>query len=106
MCVTPLKDGMNLVAKEFVTCQAATDGEGALLLSEFAGALLEFGDDAIRCNPFDVEGMSYLMEAALGLDPADRRARLRRLAEAVRSSDVYRWVNDQLGEIERSGGRR
>jgi trehalose 6-phosphate synthase len=105
MCVTPLKDGMNLVAKEFVTCQAAGGDAGALLLSEFAGALLEFGDDAIRCNPFDVEGLSYLMEAAIGLDPADRRARLRRMAEAVRRNDVFRWVNDQLRAIERSHER-
>jgi trehalose 6-phosphate synthase len=105
MCVTPLKDGMNLVAKEFVTCQAAVGGEGALLLSEFAGALLEFGDDAIRCNPFDVEGLSYLMEAAMGLEAADRRARLRRMAEAVRRADVYRWVTDQLRSIERSHER-
>jgi trehalose 6-phosphate synthase len=105
MCVTPLKDGMNLVAKEFVTCQAATGGDGALLLSEFAGALLEFGDDPIRCNPFDIEGMSYLMEAAIDLDPGDRRARLRRLAEAVRSWDVFRWVDSQLDEIERSSRR-
>jgi trehalose 6-phosphate synthase len=105
MCVTPLKDGMNLVAKEFVTCQAAGGDDGALLLSEFAGALLEFGDDAIRCNPFDVEGLSYLMEAAIGLDSADRRARLRRMAEAVRRNDVFRWVNDQLRAIERSHER-
>jgi trehalose-6-phosphate synthase len=96
---------MNLVAKEFVVCQAAAGGDGALLLSEFAGALLDFGDDAIRCNPFDIEGMSYLMEAALDLDQDDRRARLRRLAESVRSADVYRWVNAQLGEIERSSRR-
>jgi trehalose 6-phosphate synthase len=105
MCVTPLKDGMNLVAKEFVTCQAAAGDDGALLLSEFAGALLEFGDDAIRCNPFDVEGLSYLMEAAMGLEPDDRRARLRRMAEAVRRADVFRWVNDQLRSIERSNER-
>jgi trehalose 6-phosphate synthase len=105
MCVTPLKDGMNLVAKEFVTCQAAAGDDGALLLSDFAGAVLEFGDDAIRCNPFDVEGLSYLMEAALGLESVDRRARLRRMAEAVRRADVYRWVNDQLRSIERSHER-
>jgi trehalose 6-phosphate synthase len=105
MCVTPLKDGMNLVAKEFVTCQAAASDDGALLLSDFAGAVLEFGDDAIRCNPFDVEGLSYLMEAALGLESADRRARLRRMAEAVRRADVFRWVNDQLRSIERSHER-
>jgi trehalose 6-phosphate synthase len=105
MCVTPLKDGMNLVAKEFVTCQAAAGDDGALLLSDFAGAVLEFGDDAIRCNPFDVEGLSYLMEAALGLESGDRRARLRRMAEAVRRADVFRWVNDQLRSIERSHER-
>ncbi len=102
MCVTPLKDGMNLVAKEFVTVQAATGGDGVLLLSEFAGTALEFGTDVVRCNPFDVEGMSLLMEATLGLDPADRRARIRRMAEAVREADVFRWVEEELDAVERS----
>jgi trehalose 6-phosphate synthase len=101
MCVTPLKDGMNLVAKEFVTVQAASGEAGVLLLSEFCGAAIEFGDDAVRCNPFDIEGMSYLMEKALDLDEGDRRARIRRLAEVVRGSDVYRWVTDELDDIER-----
>jgi len=100
MCVTPLKDGMNLVAKEFVTVQAAAGGAGVLLLSEFCGASIEFGDDAVRCNPFDVEGMSYLMASALSLDEDDRRARVRRLAEVVRTNDVYRWVTDELDDIE------
>jgi trehalose 6-phosphate synthase len=101
MCVTPLKDGMNLVAKEFVTCQAAGDGSGVLLLSEFAGAILEFGDHAVRCNPFDVEGLSYLLASALELDEADRRHRIQAMAEAVRERDVYRWVHDELADIER-----
>jgi trehalose-6-phosphate synthase len=105
MCVTPLKDGMNLVAKEFVTCQAAGDEAGTLLLSEFAGAILEFGEHAIRCNPFDVVGMSYLMEAALELDEAERRHRIHAMADAVRERDVYRWVHDELTEIERGHGR-
>jgi trehalose 6-phosphate synthase len=100
MCVTPLKDGMNLVAKEFVTVQAAAGEAGVLLLSEFCGASIEFGDDAVRCNPFDVEGMSYLMASAMTLDESDRLARIRRLAEEVRSNDVYRWVNDELDAIE------
>ena len=100
MCVTPLKDGMNLVAKEFVTVQAATDGDGVLLLSEFCGAEIEFGNDPIRCNPFDVEGTSLLMESALHLDPADRRARIQRLGAVVREQDVYRWVTDQLDAAE------
>lgn len=104
MCVTPLKDGMNLVAKEFVTVQAATNGTGVLLLSEFAGAILELADDAIRCNPFDVEGLSYLLQSALELAEEDRRARLRRMAEKVRNADVFRWVTDQLREMERDAG--
>jgi trehalose 6-phosphate synthase len=100
MCITPLKDGMNLVAKEFVTVQAAAGGSGALLLSEFAGTALEFGDDAVRCNPFDVEGTSYLMESLLDLDEDDRRGRLGRMAEVVRGNDVFRWVEDELRDIE------
>ncbi len=100
MCVTPLKDGMNLVAKEFVTVQAAGDEAGVLMLSEFCGTAIEFGDDVVPCNPFDVEGLSYLMGSALTLDEEDRRARIRRLAEVVRSADVYRWVDDELHAIE------
>jgi trehalose 6-phosphate synthase len=101
MCVTPLKDGMNLVAKEFVTVQAAADGDGVLLLSEFCGTAIEFGEDAVRCNPFDVEGQSNLMASVLQLDPDDRRGRVRRMAEAVRGADVHRWVEDELDDIER-----
>lgn len=105
MCVTPLKDGMNLVAKEFVTCQDAVEGAGVLLLSEFAGAMLEFGDRAVRCNPFDVEGMSYLMERALELDATDRRQRIAAMADAVRERDVHRWVRDELDAIETGHAR-
>ncbi|MTV25780.1 trehalose-6-phosphate synthase [Nitriliruptoraceae bacterium ZYF776] len=101
MCVTPLKDGMNLVAKEFVTVQAAAGEAGVLLLSEFAGTVHEFEDAAIRCNPFDVEGLSYLMESALELDEADRRDRIARMADVVREWDVFRFVRDELAEIER-----
>jgi len=104
MCVTPLKDGMNLVAKEFVTVQDATDGDGVLLLSEFCGAEIEFGDDPVRCNPFDVEGMSKLMESALQLEATDRRARIERLGAVVRAQDVYRWVTDQLDATEQGPG--
>lgn len=105
MCVTPLKDGMNLVAKEFVTVQAATDGDGVLLLSEFCGAEIEFGDDPVRCNPFDVEGTSLLMESALELDPDDRRARIQRLGSVVRDHDVYGWVRHQLAATDEGTDR-
>lgn len=99
MCVTPLKDGMNLVAKEFVTVQAAADRSGVLLLSEFCGAALELGDAAVRCNPFDVEGMSNLMASTLDIERDARRARIRVMAETVRNADVYRWVHDELASI-------
>jgi trehalose 6-phosphate synthase len=99
MCVTPLKDGMNLVAKEFVTVRDATDGDGVLVLSEFCGTAHEFGHDAVRCNPFDVEGLATLMEAALDLAPEDRRARIARMAQVVRDNDVFRWVEDELTAI-------
>jgi trehalose 6-phosphate synthase len=102
MCVTPLKDGMNLVAKEFVTVRDATDGDGALVLSEFCGTAHEFGNAAIRCNPFDVEGLATIMEGALELAPDDRRDRIARMAQIVRDNDVYRWVEDELAAI--SGG--
>ncbi len=100
MCVTPLKDGMNLVAKEFVTTQDVGGEAGALLLSEFTGAMLEFSGDAIRCNPFDVEGLSYLMQAALEIDAGQRRDRIERMAARVRTNDVFRWVREELALIE------
>ncbi|MEX0868709.1 MAG: trehalose-6-phosphate synthase [Nitriliruptoraceae bacterium] len=106
MCVTPLKDGMNLVAKEFVIVQAAAEAAGALLLSEFCGVSQEFGDDAIRCNPFDVEGMANLLDSALAMEIDDRRARIRRMAEIVRRNDVYRWVDHELASITQGHGER
>jgi trehalose 6-phosphate synthase len=99
MCVTPLKDGMNLVAKEFVTVRDATDGDGVLVLSEFCGTAFEFGHDAVRCNPFDVEGLATLLEQALELEPQDRRERIARMAQVVRSNDIFRWVTDELAAI-------
>jgi len=99
MCVTPLKDGMNLVAKEFVTVRDATDGDGVLILSEFCGTAHEFGHDAVRCNPFDVEGLATLLEGALGLADDDRRGRIARMAQVVRDHDVFRWVDDELDAI-------
>lgn len=96
MCVTPLKDGMNLVAKEFVVVQDAVDGDGVLLLSEFCGTAHEFGHDAVRCNPFDVEGLAMLMASSLELPSQDRRQRLARMAQVVRDNDVYRWVENEI----------
>jgi trehalose-6-phosphate synthase len=69
-----------------------------LLLSEFTGAADEL-PQAVHCNPFDVEGLSYRIEYALGLPPGTRRAAIAAMAAHVRSHDVYRWVSGQLAEI-------
>src|SRR3954464_3277447 len=73
MLVTPLRDGMNLVAKEFLASR--TDGDGVLVLSEFAGAAWEL-PEALQVNPYDVEGAAEVYYRALTMSPEERRARL------------------------------
>jgi trehalose 6-phosphate synthase len=102
LLVTPLIDGMNLVCKEYLTVQEARGGSGALILSEFTGAADEL-PQAVLCNPFDVEGLSYRIEHALRLTPEARRDSLDVMAEHVRTHDVHRWVSDQLAEITARG---
>ena len=98
LLVTPLIDGMNLVAKEYVTVQYARRGSGALVLSEFTGAAAELRE-AVPCNPFDIEGLSYRIEHALGLPASTRRTALATMARRVRGHDVHHWVDRQLAEI-------
>ena len=98
MLVTPLIDGMNLVCKEYVTVQQAHGASGVLILSEFTGAADELSQ-AVLCNPFDVEGLSYRIEHALGLAADTRRKTLAAMAGQVRTHDVYDWVSSQLAMI-------
>lgn len=98
LLVTPLIDGMNLVAKEFVTVQQARQGCASLVLSEFTGAAAELGE-AVLCNPFDVEGLSERMEFALQLPAGRRQAALAAMADRVQRYDVHKWVTDQLAAI-------
>ena len=93
--VTPLHDGMNLVAKEFVTAQGTTGGSGVLVLSEFTGAAAELRE-ALPCNPFDVEGLAGTIELALELGEDGRRGRLHRMASGVARHDVHRWAEQEL----------
>ncbi len=107
MLVTPLIDGMNLVAKEYVTVQQARRSSGAMILSEFAGVGSELRE-AIPCNPFDVEGLSLRIEHALELSQNTRRSAIAAMARHVAANDVHRWVIKQLGSIataSRPGGR-
>ncbi len=89
--VTPLKDGMNLVAKEYVVCQAAADGRGVLVLSEFAGAAQELSA-AVSCNPFDEEGLSRRIEEAISMREDERRDRIRAMGRYVAGHDVFAWA--------------
>jgi trehalose 6-phosphate synthase/phosphatase len=100
MLVTPLCDGMNLVAKEFVACRV--DGDGVLVLSEFAGAACELGE-ALLVNPYDIDATAAAIARALGMPEGERRARMRALRERVFSHDVSRWAGAFLGELGRAG---
>ena len=103
--VTSLRDGMNLVAKEFVVAQNAAGGAGALVLSEFTGAAEELRE-AIPCNPFDVEGLAGSIELALELDEDDRRRRIETMGRSVHDHDVFWWVDQELRTLARSRGLR
>ena len=98
MLVTPLRDGMNLVAKEFVASRV--DGDGVLVLSEFAGAAWEL-PEALQVNPYDTDGTAEIIFRALTMEPEERRARLAPLRERVATFDVHRWVSAFLEQLER-----
>ncbi len=102
--VTPLQDGMNLVAKEFVTAQGAVGGSGTLVLSEFAGAIEEL-TEALPCNPFDVEGLAGTIDLSLQLTEDDRRYRIERMCETVRGHDVGAWIATELETLQRRTAR-
>ncbi len=93
MLVTPVRDGMNLVAKEFIASRG--DEEGVLILSEFAGAADELRD-AYIVNPYDVDGVATAIHDALSLPHDERRPRLRRLRAQVFGHDVHRWAAEFL----------
>jgi trehalose 6-phosphate synthase/phosphatase len=86
--VTPLLDGMNLVAKEYVACQRG--GEGVLLLSEFAGAAAEMGEELI-VNPYDEERTAAALERALSLPAEERRERMAQLHNRVLRNNALAW---------------
>ena len=96
MLVTPLRDGMNLVAKEYVASRV--DQGGALVLSEFAGAARELGA-ADLVNPHDIEDMKVAITAALRRSRPLATRRMQRLRHAVRRHDVYHWTESFLGAL-------
>jgi trehalose 6-phosphate synthase len=97
MVVTPLRDGMNLVAKEYVATRQ--DLHGALVLSEFAGAADEL-KQAYLVNPYDIDGLKLALLAALRADPAQQARRMRAMRRQVTTHDVDRWALEFLAALE------
>jgi len=96
MLVTPLRDGLNLVAKEFVATR--NDGDGVLVLSEFAGVAAEV-PETLQFNPYDVEGAARTLATALAMPEEDRRRRMRSMRGVVMRHDVHKWVATFLDEL-------
>ena len=96
MLVTPLRDGMNLVAKEYVACRS--DLGGALVLSEFTGAAAELRQ-AYLVNPHDLEGVKDAIEAALNQPAEEGRRRMRSMRRQVLAHDVDRWARSFLDAL-------
>ncbi len=94
--ITPLRDGMNLVSKEF--CAASTDDLGVLILSEFTGAAAQMAKGAMMVNPFDIDGTADAIFAAYNMPEDEQRRRMKLLRAEVKRHDVMRWVNWFLGD--------
>ncbi|MBT9386541.1 glucosylglycerol-phosphate synthase [Pseudooceanicola sp. CBS1P-1] len=95
--ITPLADGMNLVCKEY--CAARTDGDGVVVLSEFAGAAVELAA-AVPTNPFSYRSMDTGIEFALGMAEEERRDRMKSMRAMVHKQDVRFWAEDQMYHFE------
>jgi trehalose 6-phosphate synthase len=102
LVVTPLRDGMNLVAKEYVTCR--WDEGGALVLSEFTGAFHEL-HQAFVCNPHDIEGVKQSIMRAIETPAKEKRRLMRSMRRRVADHDVQHWAARFLDNLEHAPGR-
>ncbi|MEN9234927.1 MAG: trehalose-6-phosphate synthase [Gloeomargarita sp. GMQP_bins_120] len=91
--ITPLRDGMNLVAKEY--CAARVDHSGVLILSEFTGAAYEL-KEALLVNPFSIEQMADTLYQALTLPPEVAQGKMRALRQTIASHDIHQWVQSYM----------
>ena len=97
MLVTPVRDGLNLVAKEFIASRV--DDDGVLVLSEFAGVATELGE-ALHVNPYDIERTAATMARALELPPEERKARMSAVRRRILKHDVHQWVSAFLAALD------
>jgi trehalose-6-phosphate synthase len=100
--VTPLKAGMELVAKEY--CAAKPAGDGVLVLSEFAGAAAQLGCGALIVNPYNREATARVLHRALRMKPTERAARMSALRSEVQAHDVFWWSDSFLAAALREPG--
>jgi trehalose 6-phosphate synthase len=100
MIVTPFRDGMNLVAKEYVMCR--TDLTGRLVLSEFAGAAAELGG-SFMVNPHDLEGIKEAIRLAIIVGPKEEKDRMLRMRRKILRRNVYDWAESFLEALQQSG---
>src|SRR5680860_238745 len=92
--ITPVKDGMNLVAKEYCACN--THENGTLILSEFAGAASQMHRWALTVNPHDVKEVAEAIYLGCTMTSSEKRTRMRHMRRSLKAHDIYRWVDDFL----------
>jgi trehalose-6-phosphate synthase len=100
MWITPLRDGLNLVAKEYVATQGKIEGSGVLVLSEFAGAAAEVRG-AMLTNPHDPAEMAETCYLALAMNREEARSRMREAYDIVSHYDIEHWGNEFLAAVKR-----
>jgi len=92
--ITPLKDGMNLIAKEY--CTTNVDNDGVLILSEFAGAASQLQNGAILVNPFHITEVAEAIYSACTMPISERKRRMKKLRQFIRKQDIFWWVDSFL----------
>jgi trehalose 6-phosphate synthase/phosphatase len=95
--VTPFRDGMNLVAKEFIASR--TDNKGVLILSEMAGSVIELSE-ALIINPYDIDGIARSMKAAIKMSKDEQKARLDHMQQTLARQTVHKWASDFMKILE------
>jgi len=92
--ITPLKDGMNLVSKEY--CASSIEENGVLILSEFAGAAAQLQKGALLVNPYNIREVADAIYRAFKMDENERRVRMKKMRQTIRRNDIFWWVNSFL----------
>jgi trehalose 6-phosphate synthase len=94
LLITAIKDGMNLVAKEY--CASNLEQKGVVILSEYAGTVSQFHRYSLVVNPYDIEGVANAIHEAVVMPDDQRKLRMKKLRQLVKKADIYWWVNSFL----------